>query len=102
PRRVAAITACCPKLHPAYNVTSLYRSGLKSFVSAAKTNMLGYAEEAVGGGAESMSRGPNILPAMRWGGRLGDGAALDYMNGILHDPWKRMHKIGRASCRERV
>ncbi len=28
---------------------------------------------------------------MRWGSRLGDSQAVDYMNGILHDPWKRTH-----------
>lgn len=89
--RVAAMDAGIPKETPAFNVNRLCGSGLQAVVSAAQSIMLGDAEVAVGGGAESMSRGPYILPAMRWGGRLGDAAALDYMNGILHDPWKRMH-----------
>ncbi|MNF73274.1 Beta-ketothiolase BktB [compost metagenome] len=38
-----------------------------------------------------MSRGPYMLPNLRWGSRLGDSQAVDYMNGILHDPWKRTH-----------
>lgn len=89
--RVAAMDAGIPKETPAFNVNRLCGSGLQAIVSAAQSIMLGDAEIAVGGGAESMSRGPYILPAMRWGGRLGDTAAIDYMNGILHDPWKRMH-----------
>lgn len=89
--RVAAMDAGIPKEAPAFNVNRLCGSGLQAIVSAAQSIMLGDAEVAVGGGGESMSRGPYILPAMRWGGRLGDTAALDYMNGILHDPWKRMH-----------
>jgi acetyl-CoA C-acetyltransferase len=89
--RVAAIDAGVPKETPAFNVNRLCGSGLQAIISAAQSIMLGDAHVAVGGGAESMSRGPYILPAMRWGGRLGDSSALDYMNGILHDPWKRLH-----------
>jgi acetyl-CoA C-acetyltransferase len=89
--RVAAIDAGVPKETPAFNVNRLCGSGLQAIISAAQSIMLGDAHVAVGGGAESMSRGPYILPAMRWGGRLGDSTALDYMNGILHDPWKRLH-----------
>lgn len=89
--RVAAMDAGIPKETPAFNVNRLCGSGLQAVVSAAQSIMLGDAEVAVGGGAESMSRGPYMLPAMRWGGRMGDATAIDYMNGILHDPWKRMH-----------
>jgi acetyl-CoA C-acetyltransferase len=38
-----------------------------------------------------VSRGPYIVPTARWGARLGDGALVDYMNGILHDPWQKIH-----------
>ena len=38
-----------------------------------------------------MSRGPYLLPGARWGGRMGDMQAVDYMLGILHDPFQRMH-----------
>jgi acetyl-CoA C-acetyltransferase len=46
---------------------------------------------AIGGGAETMSRGPYLMPAARWGARLGDSAVIDYMNGILHDPFGHIH-----------
>ncbi|MNQ92414.1 Beta-ketothiolase BktB [compost metagenome] len=53
--------------------------------------MLGDAQMAIGAGAESMSRGPYLLPTTRWGARMGDTLALDYMLGILHDPFQGIH-----------
>ena len=31
------------------------------------------------------------LPAARWGARMGDAQAVDYMLGILHDPFHKIH-----------
>jgi acetyl-CoA C-acetyltransferase len=53
--------------------------------------MLGDCEVAVAGGAESMSRAPYWLPAMRWGQRMNDGVALDPMVGALTDPFDACH-----------
>ncbi len=89
--RVAAIEAGIPKETPAFNVNRLCGSGLQAIISAAQTILLGDAEIAVGAGAESMSRGPYLLPAARWGARMGDGQMLDYMTGILHDPFQAIH-----------
>ncbi len=89
--RVAAIGAGMPQETPAFNVNRLCGSGLQAIVSAAQGILLGDFALAVAGGAESMSRGPYLLPNLRWGSRLGDSQAVDYMNGILHDPWKRTH-----------
>jgi len=89
--RVAAMDSGIPKETPAFNVNRLCGSGLQAIISAAQAIMLGDTDIAIGGGAESMSRGPYLLPAMRWGARLGDSGVTDYMNGILHDPWKRKH-----------
>lgn len=89
--RVAAVDAGIPLQAAAFNVNRLCGSGLQAIVSAAQGIMLGDYDLAVAGGAESMSRGPYLLPALRWGARLGDGQTVDYMNGILHDPWKRNH-----------
>lgn len=89
--RVAAMDSGIPKETPAFNVNRLCGSGLQAIISAAQAIMLGDTDIAIGGGAESMSRGPYLLPAMRWGARLGDSGVSDYMNGILHDPWKRNH-----------
>lgn len=89
--RVASVDSGIPIETPAFNVNRLCGSGLQAIVSAAQSIMLGDADIAIGGGAESMSRGPYLLPAMRWGARLADSVAVDYMNGILHDPWNRNH-----------
>lgn len=89
--RVVAIDAGIPKETPAFNVNRLCGSALQAIVSASQSILLGDTDFAIGGGAESMSRGPYILPAVRWGQRMGDGQLVDYMNGILHDPWKRIH-----------
>jgi len=89
--RVAALDGGLPKETPALTVNRLCGSGMQAIVSAAQAIMLGDCEVAVAGGAESMSRAPYWLPAMRWGQRMGDGAALDPMTGALSDPWDGCH-----------
>jgi acetyl-CoA C-acetyltransferase len=89
--RVAALEAGLAPETPAMNVNRLCGSGLQAIVSAAQTLMLGDAEVAIGAGAESMSRGPYFLGGARWGARMGDVTATDYMLGILHDPFHRIH-----------
>ncbi|XKH38751.1 beta-ketothiolase BktB [Azospirillum doebereinerae] len=84
-------TRASPLETPAFNVNRLCGSGLQAIVSAAQAIALGDCEVAIGAGAESMSRGPYLVPSARWGTRLGDGALVDYMNGILHDPWQKIH-----------
>jgi acetyl-CoA C-acetyltransferase len=89
--RVAAMEAGIPKETPAFNVNRLCGSGLQAIISAAQTIRLGETDMAVGGGAESMSRGPYIVSTARWGARMGDAQMLDYMVGILHDPFNVIH-----------
>lgn len=89
--RVAAMNAGIPKETPAFNVNRLCGSGLQAIISAAQTLLLGDAEIAIGAGVESMSRGPYILPAARWGARMGNIQAVDYMLGILQDPFHGIH-----------
>jgi acetyl-CoA C-acetyltransferase len=89
--RVAAMQAGLPQEVPAFNVNRLCGSGLQAIVSAAQALMLGDCEVAVGAGAESMSRSPYLVPAMRWGARMGDAQMLDYMLQILHDPFHKIH-----------
>ncbi|GKS94821.1 acetyl-CoA C-acyltransferase family protein [Acidovorax sp. SUPP2825] len=89
--RVAAIDAGCPIETPAFNVNRLCGSGLQAIVSAAQAIVLGDCDVAVGGGSESMSRGPYFDTAARYGQRMGDAKSIDYMLGILHDPWQKMH-----------
>jgi acetyl-CoA C-acetyltransferase len=89
--RVAAVNGGLPVTMPAFTVNRLCGSGLQAIVSAAQAIVLGDAEVTVAGGAESMSRGPYWLPGMRWGQRMGDGAAIDAVVGALNDPWHACH-----------
>src|SRR5262252_2330002 len=89
--RVAAINGGLPAQTPAFTVNRLCGSGLQAIVSAAQAIMLGDAEAAVAGGAESMSRGQYWLPGMRWGQRMQDGAVIDAMVGALTDPFDACH-----------
>ena len=89
--RVAAMNAGIPKETPAFNVNRLCGSGLQAIVSATQCLLLGDAEVAVAAGAESMSRGPYLLPQARWGARMGDLQGIDYTVGVLQDPFEHFH-----------
>ncbi|EJN35334.1 MULTISPECIES: acetyl-CoA C-acyltransferase family protein [unclassified Pseudomonas] len=89
--RVAAMNAGIPKETPAFNVNRLCGSGLQAIVSATQCLLLGDADVAVAAGAESMSRGPYLLPQARWGARMGDLQGIDYTVGVLHDPFEHFH-----------
>ena len=89
--RIAAIDAGMPHETPAFNVSRLCGSGLQAIVSAAQAILLGDADTAIGGGAESMSRGAYLMPAARWGARMGDTGVQDFMATILLDPWQKNH-----------
>lgn len=89
--RFAALEAGLSIETPAFNVNRLCGSGLQAIVSAAQAIALDDTDLAIAGGAESMSRGPQILNGSRWGTRMGDATLVDYMLGILHDPWDKQH-----------
>ncbi|WP_323007104.1 acetyl-CoA C-acyltransferase family protein [Pseudorhodobacter sp.] len=89
--RVAAINAGIPDTTPAMNVNRLCGSGAQAVVSATQALMLGDADFALAGGAECMSRSPHILPAARWGQKMGDTSAIDMMTGALTCPFGTGH-----------
>ena len=89
--RVAAMQSGVPETTPAMNVNRLCGSGVQAIVSAAQALMLGDADFALAGGAESMSRAPYILPAARWGAKMGDIAGIDMMTGALSCPFGTGH-----------
>jgi acetyl-CoA C-acetyltransferase len=89
--RVAAVNAGLGVETPALTVNRLCGSGLQAIISAAQTIALGQADVAVGGGAESMSRAQYWMPGLRWGQRMGDGAAVDAMVAALTDPFDDHH-----------
>lgn len=89
--RVAAMQAGVPETVPAMNVNRLCGSGAQAIVSAAQTLMLGDADFALAGGAESMSRSPYIVPQARWGQKMGDVSVQDMMLGALNCPFGTGH-----------
>ena len=89
--RVAAINGGLEVGTPALTLNRLCGSGMQAIVSAAQAIMLGDCQVAVAGGAESMSRAPYWLPALRWGQRMSDGVAIDPMTGALSDPFDGCH-----------
>ncbi len=89
--RVAAMQAGIPDSTPAMNVNRLCGSGAQAVVSAVQSLMLGDADFALAGGAESMSRSPFVVPSARWGAKMGDVASLDMMLGALNCPFGTGH-----------
>ena len=89
--RVAAMQAGIPETVPAMNVNRLCGSGAQAVVSAVQSLLLGDAGFALAGGAEAMSRAPYILPAARFGQKMGDALAIDMMTGALTCPFGTGH-----------
>lgn len=89
--RWAALESGCAVETPALVVNRLCGSGLQAVVSAAQVLRLGEADTALAGGAESMSRAPYLVPAARFGAKMGDAALVDGLTGALTDPFNRYH-----------
>ncbi|WP_277187980.1 beta-ketothiolase BktB [Caballeronia sp. BR00000012568055] len=89
--RVAALDGGVSQHAPALTVNRLCGSGLQAIVSASQSILLGDTDIAIGGGAESMSRAPYIMPAARFGQRMGDARIVDMMVGALNDPFDKIH-----------
>jgi acetyl-CoA C-acetyltransferase len=89
--RMACIMGGLPQETTALTVNRLCGSGMQAIVSAAQAIMLGDTDTALGGGAESMSRGGYLMPALRWGQRMNDSSAIDMMVGAVTDPFDTVH-----------
>ena len=82
PARQSAIAAGIPKEVPSTTINMLCGSGLKSVAIASQMIRAGDADVVVAGGMENMTRAPYLLPAARFGFRMGDAEAVDSM---VHD-----------------
>jgi acetyl-CoA C-acetyltransferase len=82
PARQAAIGAGIPKEVPATTINMLCGSGLKSVAIASQMIRAGDVEVVVAGGMENMTRAPYLMPAARYGARMGDAKLIDSM---IHD-----------------
>ena len=86
--RVASVLAGCDENNSiAMAVNRLCSSGLQAIVTTAQQIMLGEVTYGIGGGVESMSRAAYLLPALRWGARMGPSEAVDSMVSVISDPF---------------
>src|SRR5436305_10656536 len=82
PSRQAQIKAGIPKEVSAETVNKVCASGLRASVLLDQAIRTGELQLGVGGGMESMSSAPYLLPQARFGYRMGDAKMLDAM---VHD-----------------
>jgi acetyl-CoA C-acetyltransferase len=82
PARQVAITAGIPKEVPATTINMLCGSGLKAVAIAAQMIRAGDVDVVIAGGMENMTRSPYLIPAARFGARMGSAELIDSM---VHD-----------------
>jgi acetyl-CoA C-acetyltransferase len=82
PSRQAQIKGGIPKEVSSETVNKVCASGLRASVILDQAIRAGDVNVGVGGGMESMSKAPYLLPNARFGFRMGDVKALDAM---VHD-----------------
>lgn len=89
--RAIALDAGMVKESCALTLNRLCGSGLQAIVTAANAIQLGDTDAAIGCGVETMSRSGYLVPAMRFGARMGDTKVIDMMIGALTDPFSPNH-----------
>ena len=82
PSRQAQIKAGIPKEVSSETINKVCASGLRASVILDQAIRAGDMQVGVGGGMESMSKAPYLLPQARFGYRMGDAKMLDAM---VHD-----------------
>ena len=92
PARQAAVNGGVPVEVPAMTVNRVCGSGAQAVASAMQEVMLGLSDAVLAGGMENMDMAPYLMPAGRWGYRLGPGEVLDAMlTDGLNDAFSGQH-----------
>jgi acetyl-CoA C-acetyltransferase len=98
PSRQAQIEGGIPKEVSSETINKVCASGIRAVGMLDQAIRAGDVTVGVGGGMESMSNAPYMLPNARFGLRMGDGKALDSM---IHDgltsPFSGKHMAQEAS-----
>jgi acetyl-CoA C-acetyltransferase len=98
PSRQAQIKGGIPKEVPSETVNKVCASGIRAVAILDQAVRAGDVEAGVGGGMESMSSAPYLLPDARFGYRMGDAKALDAMiKDGLENPFSGKHMMQEAS-----
>ena len=92
PARQVSLKAGLPIEVPAYTVSMVCGSGMKSVIEAGRAIMAGDADIIVAGGTENMTSAPYAIPAARWGARMNNTKMVDTMvNDGLWDAFNNYH-----------
>ena len=98
PSRQAQIKAGIPREVPSETINKVCASGIRAAGLIDNAVRTGEVDIAVGGGMESMSHAPYLLPQARFGFRMGDGKAIDEMiHDGLTNPFSGKHMAHEAS-----
>jgi acetyl-CoA C-acetyltransferase len=98
PSRQAQIKGGVPKDVSSETINKVCASGVRAVGILDSAIRAGDVEVAVGGGMESMSHAPYLLPNARFGMRMGDGKVLDAMvHDGLTNPFSGKHMAQEAS-----
>ncbi len=98
PSRQAQIKAGIPKEVPSETVNKVCASGMRTVGLLDQAVRAGDLGVGVGGGMESMSNAPYLLPGARFGFRMGDVSAVDSMtHDGLTNPFTDKQMINEAS-----
>src|SRR5689334_24666923 len=98
PSRQAQIKAGIPKEVPSETINKVCASGMRSVGLLDQAVRAGDVAVGVGGGMESMSQAPYLLPGARFGFRMGDVQAIDAMtHDGLTNPFTEKQMINEAS-----
>jgi acetyl-CoA C-acetyltransferase len=100
PARQVAIAAGIPQQVPATTINMVCGSGLKAVAIASQMIRAGDVEIVVAGGMENMTRAPYLMPAGRFGARMGDAELIDSM---VHDGlWDAFNDIHMGNTAENL
>ena len=90
--RQISMEAGIPKEVPSMTLNKVCGSGLRAVELAAQIIKAGDADIIVAGGSENMSLSPYVVPAARWGARMGDTKLVDVMiRDGLSDAFSGVH-----------
>ncbi len=98
PSRQAQIKGGIPKEVPSETINKVCASGIRAAALIDQSVRAGDLEVGLGGGMESMSSAPYLLPGARFGYRMGDAKIIDGMiRDGLENPFSGKHMMQEAS-----
>ena len=90
--RQCMVKAGVPVKVPAYTVSMVCGSGLKTVIEGSRAIQAGDADLVMCGGTENMSAAPYAIPEARWGARMGEKKLIDTMiKDGLWDAYNNYH-----------